>query len=222
MADPGRRYGPKECGSCRLWKPILEDERGPIGPCLLKVRTGDFPGTAPTCERYLSRDAAIPAAPPPEPSRRRAHRPAGPVVHRAGGEIPSPSARAQPSVPRTPLPEELTDMTREEFAQAIREALREEATEVRLAPRWEGGTVLLKPGDASTQPRELPLDALFHKIVMIRDRLRVLEQRINGHEKLSDADKVELQQYVTRCYGSLTTFNLLFRDEGDRFVGEKT
>ncbi len=112
-------------------------------------------------------------------------------------------------------------MTREEFAQAIREALREDATDVRLAPRWENGSVLLKPGDASTQPKEIPLDSLFHKIVMIRDRLRVLEQRINANEKLSDAEKVELQQYVTRCYGSLTTFNVLFRDERDRFVGEK-
>lgn len=112
-------------------------------------------------------------------------------------------------------------MTREEFAEAIREALREEAGDVRLAPRWEGGTAVLKPGDPSTQPKEVPLDALFHKIVMIRDRLRVLEQKINGHEKLSGAEKVEMQQYVTRCYGSLTTFNLLFRDEKDRFTGEK-
>ncbi|HYG66381.1 MAG TPA: hypothetical protein VD838_01930 [Anaeromyxobacteraceae bacterium] len=110
-------------------------------------------------------------------------------------------------------------MTREEFAQAIREALRDDDTDVRLAPRWENGTIVLKPGDASTQPKEIPLDGLFHKIVMIRDRLRVLEQRINGHEKLSDAEKVELQQYVTRCYGSLTTFNLLFKDEKDRFQG---
>ena len=112
-------------------------------------------------------------------------------------------------------------MTREEFAQAIREALREDEVEVPLAPRWEGGTVVLKPGDAATQPKEIPLDALFHKIVMIRDRLRVLEQKINTHEKLSDAEKVEMQQYVTRCYGSLTTFNVLFRDERDRFVGDK-
>ena len=112
-------------------------------------------------------------------------------------------------------------MTRDELAQAIREALREEAEPVPLAPRWEGGTVLLKPGDPQAQAKEIPLDALFHKVVMIRDRLRVLEQRINAHAKLSDAEKVDLQQYVTRCYGSLTTFNLLFRDENDRFVGEK-
>ena len=112
-------------------------------------------------------------------------------------------------------------MTREEFAQAIREALREESAEVRLAPKWEGGSIVLKPGDPNTQPRELPLDALLHKIVMIRDRLRVLEQKINANEKLTDAEKVDMQQYVTRCYGSLTTFNLLFREEKDRFVGEK-
>ena len=113
-------------------------------------------------------------------------------------------------------------MTREEFAEAIREALRDEGTEVRLAPKWEGGTVVMKPGDPGTQPKEIPLDALFHKVVMIRDRLRVLEQKINANEKLTDAEKVDMQQYVTRCYGSLTTFNLLFRDEKDRFVGEKT
>jgi hypothetical protein len=146
------------------------------------------------------------------PARRRAPRPAGPVVHRAA-DLPA-------ELP--PLPEELTDMTREEFAQAIRDALREESSEIRLAPKWEGGTVVLKPGDAQTQPKEIPLDALLHKIVMIRDRLRVLEQKINAHEKLTDAEKVDMQQYVTRCYGSLTTFNILFREERDRFVGEKT
>jgi hypothetical protein len=203
-------YGPKECGSCRLWRPILEDARGPIGLCRLEVRSGDFPGTAPTCERYLARGAALPAADAP--------------AVRRGRPAPGGSAPAAPRMvraPARPLPEELTDMTREEFAEAIREALRQESAEVRLAPRWEGGTVLLKPGDPATQPKEIPLDGLFHKVVMIRDRLRVLEQKINGHEKLSDAEKVEMQQYVTRCYGSLTTFNVLFREEKDRFVGEK-
>jgi len=192
---------------------VLEDARGPIGPCRLEVRTGNFPGTAPPCERFLSRGEAIPTAVPEPPPRRRAARAAVPRVHRAG----------EPDTPRAasgPFPEELTDMTREEFAEAIREAL-DDVRPVPLAPKWEGGSVVLKPGDASTQPKEIPLDSLFHKIVMIRDRLRVLEQKVNGHDKLSDADKVELQQYVTRCYGSLTTFNLLFRDERDRFVGDK-
>jgi hypothetical protein len=210
-------HGPRECGSCRWWRPILEDARGPIGPCRLEVRLGDFPGTAPACERYLGRGAAIPTAlPETPPTRRRPPRPAGPLVHRTGAP-PVTGTRPAPGA----LPEELTDMTREEFAEAIREALRDDFTPVALAPRWEGGTAVLKPGDGTTQPKEIPLDALFHKIVMIRDRLRVLEQKVNGHDKLSDADKLELQQYVTRCYGSLTTFNLLFRDDRDRFVGEK-
>jgi hypothetical protein len=113
-------------------------------------------------------------------------------------------------------------MTREEFAQAIRDALREESPDVPLAPKWEGGTIVVKPGDPALQAKELPVDALFHKVVMVRDRLRVLEQKVNAHPKLSDAEKVELQGYVTKCYGSLTSFNLLFRDERDRFVGEKS
>jgi hypothetical protein len=112
-------------------------------------------------------------------------------------------------------------MTRDEFAEAIREALREEAPEVPLAQKWEGGTMVLRPRDPALQPKEVPLEHFFHKVVMIRDRLRVLEQKINAHEKLGDAEKVEMQAYVTRCYGTLTTFNILFRDEGDRFVGEK-
>lgn len=204
-------HGSRSCGSCRWWRPILEDPRGPIGPCRLAVRPGDFPGSAPACERHLGREEAIPAPPPPGRERRRP-----PVALRAR-EPGSPVAAA----PASPLPEELTDMTRDEFAQAIREALREESPPVALAPKWEGGTVLLKPGDPQTQAKEIPLDALFHKVVMIRDRLRVLEQHLNAHPGLSDAEKVDLQQYVTRCYGSLTTFNQLFRDEKDRFVGEK-
>jgi len=81
--------------------------------------------------------------------------------------------------------------------------------------------MVLKPRDAQLQGKELPLDQLFHKVVMIRDRLRVLEQKINANDKLTAAEKVDMQSYVTRCYGSLTTFNVLFRDERDRFVGEK-
>jgi hypothetical protein len=214
----------RQCGTCRLWRHLADDERGPVGPCRLLVRLGDVPASAPPCERYLARDAAVPAAPPPEPERpRRAPSLRPVVVHRPGEAHPVttyvPVARPAPAT--TPWPEELTDMTREEFAAAIREVLQEDSAEVRLANKWEGGTIVLKPGDPAAQAKEIPLDALLHKVVMIRDRLRVLEAKLNAHEKLSDADKVDLQQYVTRCYGSLTTFNVLFRDEKDRFVGEK-
>jgi hypothetical protein len=115
------------------------------------------------------------------------------------------------------------DMTREELKAIIREAVMDMGGgDVPLAGKWEGGTVLLKPGAPGLQGKEIPIDALFHKVVMVRDRLRVLEQKVNGHPKLTDADKVELQQYVTRCYGSLTTFNVLFADKGDYFVGDKS
>jgi hypothetical protein len=147
----------------------------------------------------------------------------GPVVRRTDGSAevvaaPRQLAAIDPSTPIT-LDFEGDSMTRQELMELFLEA--SGLTEVSLAGKWEGGTVRLVPADASLQARDLPIDALFHKVVMVRDRLRVLEQKINGHPKLSDTDKVEFQQYVTRCYGSLTTFNVLFKEKADQFVGTK-
>ncbi|HEY0978707.1 MAG TPA: hypothetical protein VGE21_14645 [Flavobacteriales bacterium] len=110
----------------------------------------------------------------------------------------------------------------------VRDALREVLEEmqvpqrpVEMARRFEGGTLEIKPRDTSLKGKELPIEDFFHKIVMIRDRFRVLEQKINAHPALSEQEKVELQQYITRCYGSLTTFNILFEDKEDHFVGQK-
>ena len=92
---------------------------------------------------------------------------------------------------------------------------------VPLGDRWQHGMMSLQPADKSLKPKEIPIEDFFHKIVMLRDRLRVLEQHINSNKKLSDEDKVNLQQYITRCYGSLTTFNVLFKNKEHWFVGEK-
>jgi len=92
---------------------------------------------------------------------------------------------------------------------------------VPLGDKWQNGMLLIQPADKTLKPKEIPISDFFHKIVMLRDRMRVLEQNINSSKSLSDEEKVNLQQYITRCYGSLTTFNVLFRNKEHWFVGEK-
>lgn len=90
---------------------------------------------------------------------------------------------------------------------------------VPLADKWKGGTLSINPSDSSLQNKEIPIDSFFHKIVMVRDRVRVMEQKINSSKTLGDQDKVDLQQYITRIYGSLTTFNVLFKNSDQNFKG---
>lgn len=118
--------------------------------------------------------------------------------------------------------QEAGSYTVDDLKYIVREALEEmkETPLIPLADKWNGGEIIMKPGKPGLQEKVLPIDDFFHKIVMIRDRLRVLEQNINTHPKLDDADRIALQQYVTRIYGSLTTFNVLFKDEDDRFIGQ--
>ncbi|MBW2527219.1 MAG: hypothetical protein JRI23_23765 [Deltaproteobacteria bacterium] len=123
---------------------------------------------------------------------------------------------------RRPLPQEIDiDMDIDQFRDVLRQVLAEElgVGEVELGRRWQGGELVLRPGDADTADKTVPIESFFHKIVMIRDKLRVLEAKINGNKQLSAADKVQLQSYVTGCYGSLTTFNVLFARREDGFSG---
>lgn len=93
---------------------------------------------------------------------------------------------------------------------------------VPLGDRWLNGKMTLQPADKTLKPKEIPIEDFFHKIVMLRDRLRVLEQNINSSKTLNDEEKINIQQYITRCYGSLTTFNVLFKNKEQWFVGEKS
>tara|TARA_A100000171_G_scaffold53000_1_gene75279 strand:- start:11127 stop:11660 length:534 start_codon:yes stop_codon:yes gene_type:complete len=93
---------------------------------------------------------------------------------------------------------------------------------VPIADKYKGGMLVLKPKDSSLSDKEIPIDTFFHKIVMLRDRLRVMEQKINSSKTLEDQDKVDLQQYITRCYGSLTTFNVLFKNNSQHFKGDSS
>jgi len=90
-----------------------------------------------------------------------------------------------------------------------------------IADKWKGGNLIFEPKDTDLQNKEIPIDTFFHKIVMVRDRLRVMEQKINS-SKLDDQDKIDLQQYITRIYGSLTTFNVLFKIKEHQFVGSRS
>ena len=133
----------------------------------------------------------------------------------AGADLTSAEPIAEVSGLQVSLDSLIRDTT-----QAVVDALgieKKDALVEGLATRWQRGSLIMQSADTSLQPKEVPLETFFHKIVMIRNNLRVLEQKVNANDKLSDADKFDMQQYITRCYGSLTTFNVLFKNKDDQF-----
>lgn len=149
------------------------------------------------------------------------------IIFIRGGEVQFSKSNLEVDILSTPDDENesaANTLSLEEVERAIEGVLNKHNTLSQIVPlgeKWEGGTMLLQPANKSLKPKEIPVEAFFHKIVMVRDRLRVLEQNINSSTKLSDEEKVNLQQYITRIYGSLTTFNILFDDKDFYFVGQK-
>lgn len=183
------------------------------GECLLEAWPAPLYETS-TCNQYVKRGTFVAKPRRPEPTRRGSQsRP----DHALARNAPSP---ALPPV----LPEELLEMDVEEFRKVLREVIQEElaVSPVDLGGRWQGGELVLVPGNKETAEKRVPLEVFFRKVVSIRDKLRVLEQKLNAHAGLADDEKVQLQQYVTQCYGSLTTFNVLFADKNDQFTGQKS
>lgn len=115
-----------------------------------------------------------------------------------------------------------SSITLSDIEQALDNILERRLHEMQIVPmgtRWNNGSLILKPGDGSLQPKEVPIETFFHKIVMVRDRLRLIEQKINAHKVLTDEEKIDIQQYITAVYGSLTTFNVLFKETHHQFKG---
>ncbi len=127
--------------------------------------------------------------------------------------------------PKPALPKEIDlDMDTETFRATLTAVLDEALglSDHDLGDRWRGGELVLVPGKQDTQDKHVPIEVFFKKLTAIREKLRVLEQKLNGHPDLSTEDKASLQGYITSCYGSLTTFNVLFRDRDSAFVGHST
>ena len=147
------------------------------------------------------------------------------IFFERGGKIEITKRNEDLEVIEVPEEKPKNSLTLSEVEKVLRFVLEEQSALQEIVPlgeKWIGGNMLLQPENLLLKPKEIPIESFFHKIVMLRDRLRVLEQNINSHAGSSDEEKVNMQQYITRIYGSLTTFNILFADKDHFFVGAKS
>lgn len=197
------------CGTCGWFIPLRKDEQGARwGECRLGWLRPPLKDSN-TCSSYKVIGASF------EGALKRKKVAGAPRSYKKDAD--------EPVVRRVTIPQEIgIDMDQDEFREVLREVILDELgmSEVTLGDRWAGGELVMKPGRDGTQEKSIPIDVFFKKIVMLRDKLRVLEQKLNA-SKLTDEEKVQLQQYITGCYGSLTTFNVLFKEKKDQFVGQK-
>jgi hypothetical protein len=205
----------KCCGSCGAFTRYgVHPTLGLVGSCARGMISYPVAATS-TCGEYRARGTGR-EQPAAKPSRAAPPRRSPPTTR-------DPASSPLDAVLLPPLPREIDlDMDIETFRSVMAQVLREElgVGEARIGARWQGGEMILRPGKEGTAEKRVPIETFFRKIVMIRDKLRVLEQRVNAHPTLSDEEKIAMQQYVTGCYGSLTTLNVLFADPiADGFRG---
>jgi len=205
------------CVDCLAFLPEQPRENEPdLGRCQFRPELGLFPETLKYCSKFHIRKRSI-----------------GKVLD-VTGKVPkarsprhsSTSSSDEPAIIRATLENPITGdtsgdytMDRDGLKQVLRELMEEETVYgyVEMGKKWEGGNIQLNPGNSELQSKEIPIDTFFKKIIMVRDKLRVLEAKLNSSDSLSAADKVEMQQYVSRAYGSLTSFNILFKNKEDQF-----
>ena len=233
------------CGSCRHFEPMFTDRMSrTMGECKGKPTHPTVGAQEFGCPNYhLDRSKLVPGTPLPddadvspaerERQRRMAMVQQGHARDVADARRSTPVRRAYEEVEESRpkmnyIPLSLGDgdtegsMDRHTLKSILAEVLDEalNVSDVPMAARFKGGKVIVQPGNADLQAKEIDIDVLFRKVVAIRDKLRVLEQKINGSENLDATEKVQIQQYITACYGTMTTFNFLFRDRDDGFAGQ--
>lgn len=239
MADIFEVYN--RCGSCRHFRLSFTDRMGRgMGECRGKPTHPEVSASDFCCTEYhLQRERLMPGAPVPtdadlSPHQREMAKRIETVrlsqsVARHTTErvrmvrpqdLEEPATKSVATIPFTDS--EGNPMQRQHLKELLAEVIDEAlgVSDSELHPRYRGGKVIVQPVNPEQASKELEIDVLFRKVVTVRDKLRVLEQRINAHEKLDSTDKVQLQQYISGCYGALTSFNYLFRDREDWFVGE--
>lgn len=197
-----------------------QDENGTVrGLCRLRPELGEVPASLPYCHVFRVRDSRVSHV---KPVKRNALGFGGRNAGQRRAVFDDAPRRPTLDAPVVGDTDGEIAMDRDGLKQVLRELLEEETLYgyPQMGQRWENGTLVMTPGTEGVQPKEVPIETFFHKIVMIRDRLRVLEAKINTNEKLASSDKVELQSYISKCYGTLTTFNILFKDKADHFASK--
>lgn len=240
VLEDWRREG--TCGACVHFRSDFGEPPVLYGHCKMYTRMGARTSSDSTCGEFrplpgfdekivlstpevIAANRAAPLRPSrSEPVRRRTSAGAGIRVVRRRFDADGAPREHDTRVLDDDI---MAALTGEEGGSVDRDTLREVLLEVieqfigvedvEIGKKWEGGVMLLQPEDTSLKPYEMPIETFFHKIVMLRENLRVLESKVNRHPNLEDDDRVELQQYVTKCYGTLTSFNVLFKNRDDGF-----